>query len=45
LYRHVGYSSKQDILAKWKELGVNLDAPPSRTDAPGDAARQKVGRG
>jgi len=26
LHRHVGYSSKQDILAKWKELGVNLDA-------------------
>ena len=27
LFRHVGYSSKQDILANWKELGVALDAP------------------
>jgi thioredoxin 1 len=27
LYRHVGYSSKKDILANWKTLGVNLDAP------------------
>lgn len=26
LYRHVGYSSKQDILAKWKELGIDLNA-------------------
>jgi len=27
LYRHVGYSSKQDILANWKQLGVDLNAP------------------
>lgn len=27
LYRHVGYSSKKDILANWKTMGVNLDAP------------------
>lgn len=27
LHRHVGYSSKQDILAKWRELGVDLTAP------------------
>ena len=27
LYRHVGYSSKQDILANWKTLGVDLSAP------------------
>ena len=26
LYRHVGYSSKQEILANWKTLGVDLDA-------------------
>jgi thioredoxin 1 len=24
LFRHEGFFSKQDILAKWKELGVNL---------------------
>lgn len=27
LYRHVGYSSKEDILANWKQMGVDLDAP------------------
>ncbi len=27
LFRHVGYYSKKDILAKWKELGIDLDAP------------------
>jgi thioredoxin 1 len=27
LYRHVGYSSKEDILANWRQLGVDLDAP------------------
>jgi len=27
-FRHVGYYSKKDILAKWKELGVDLQAPP-----------------
>jgi len=26
LYRHVGYASKQDILSKWRELGVDLAA-------------------
>jgi thioredoxin 1 len=29
LFRHVGFSSKNDILAKWKELGVDLDAAKS----------------
>lgn len=24
LFRHVGFFGKQDILAKWKELGVNF---------------------
>jgi thioredoxin 1 len=24
LFRHEGFFSKEDILAKWKELGVNL---------------------
>ena len=26
LYRHVGYSSKKDILANWRQLGVDLNA-------------------
>lgn len=25
LFRHIGFFSKDDILAKWKELGVNLE--------------------
>lgn len=35
LFRHVGFISKEDILAKWKELGVDLPEhpadPPSET--------------
>ena len=27
LYRHVGFFSKEDILKKWKELGVDLRVP------------------
>jgi thioredoxin 1 len=26
LYRHKGYYPKEDILAKWKELGVDVDS-------------------
>jgi thioredoxin 1 len=26
LFRHEGFFAKKDILAKWKELGVELDA-------------------
>ena len=26
-FRHTGFLSKEDILAKWKELGVDLSAP------------------
>ena len=26
LFRHVGFFGKEDILAKWKELGVNMEA-------------------
>lgn len=25
LFRHVGFFAKEDILAKWKELGINLE--------------------
>lgn len=27
LYRHEGFFSKEDILGKWKELGVDLSSP------------------
>ena len=27
LFRHVGFFSKEDILATWKELGIDLSAP------------------
>jgi len=27
-FRHEGFFAKEDILAKWKELGVDLPAPP-----------------
>jgi thioredoxin 1 len=30
LWRHEGFLSKADILAKWKELGVTLNAAPTR---------------
>ena len=29
LFRHEGFFAKKDILAKWKELGVELKAPPA----------------
>jgi thioredoxin 1 len=29
LYRHIGFYSRDDILKKWKELGVDLGAPRS----------------
>jgi len=28
LFRHTGFISREDILAKWKELGVDLGAAP-----------------
>jgi thioredoxin 1 len=28
LFRHIGFISKEDILAKWKELGFNLTTTP-----------------
>ena len=36
LFRHEGFMSKEDILGKWKELGVgdvNVNAQPSTSDA------------
>ncbi len=35
LFRHVGFYGRDDILAKWKELGVDL----SRKPAPADSAK------
>ncbi len=32
-FRHEGFFSKEDILAKWKELGVDLAAPVSQLPA------------
>ena len=29
LFRHVGFFAKEDILSKWKELGVNITGKPS----------------
>ena len=37
LFRHEGFFSKADILAKWKELGIDLKAKP----APGKALAPK----
>ena len=45
LFRHVGYYSKNDILAKWKELGIGLEAPAAPREAPKSAARPKTGGG
>jgi len=33
LFRHEGFFSKEDILAKWKELGVDLSASAARAPA------------
>ena len=34
LYRHIGFMSREDILAKWAELGVDLDtdSPPGASE-------------
>ncbi len=39
LFRHEGFFSKEDILAKWKELGINLEeAKPSEADVSGESS-------
>jgi len=45
LFRHVGFYAKPDILAKWKELGVDLEAPAASREAPKSAAQPKTGGG
>lgn len=32
LFRHEGFMSKKDILAKWKELGVALNEPAAKAN-------------
>jgi len=44
-FRHVGYYSKQDILAKWKELGVDLGAPSAPREAPKSVPQPQTGSG
>jgi thioredoxin 1 len=41
LWRHEGFISKQDILAKWKELGVNLGAAPAGPAQPPSPPAQR----
>lgn len=39
LFRHEGFIAREDILAKWADLGVDLDAPASAnspTEPPGE---------
>lgn len=36
LFRHVGFFGKEDILDKWKELGVDLSGKPAATGATND---------
>jgi thioredoxin 1 len=43
LFRHVGFYAKADILAKWKELGIDLEAPAAPREAPKSAAQPKAG--
>jgi thioredoxin 1 len=33
LFRHVGFYGRDDILAKWKELGVDLSGKPAPADS------------
>ncbi len=33
-FRHEGFFGKDDILAKWKELGVDLGAPKAKQENP-----------
>ncbi len=40
-FRHQGFFSKEDILAKWKELGVDLSAPNAKADSPKSGEKPK----
>ncbi len=38
-FRHQGFFSKEDILAKWKELGVDLGDPKAKVESSRDSAK------
>ncbi len=38
-FRHQGFFSKEDILAKWKELGVDLDDPQAKAGGAKDGGK------
>ncbi len=40
-FRHQGFFSKEDILAKWKELGVELADPKARVESPKAGAKAR----
>jgi thioredoxin 1 len=43
LFRHVGFYAKADILAKWKELGVDLEALAAPREVPKTVPQPKAG--
>jgi thioredoxin 1 len=43
LFRHVGFYGREDILAKWKELGVDLSRQPGSTDSAKPSASSGAG--
>ncbi len=45
LFRHVGYYPKEEILAKWKELGVDLGAPATLPGRQGEVSPVKENSG
>ena len=38
-FRHQGFFSKEDILTKWKELGVDLGDPKAKAENPKESAK------
>jgi thioredoxin 1 len=44
LFRHVGFYGRDDILAKWKELGVDLNRQPGSTDSVKPSASSGSGK-
>jgi len=45
LYRHEGFFSREDILAKWNELGVSIGSPAERATTTVPAALPLIKRG
>jgi thioredoxin 1 len=44
LFRHVGFYGRDDILAKWKELGVDLNRQPGSADSVKPSASSDSGK-